>query len=108
MPHGRQIYAKVYDMEKQKMCVYPQTDHALPHRKCVMQCCAKYPNVNLHDQETDYQYSNAIPSVRFHIYHLIARCTTHGRLLLTDKNIFCKCKQDTVSDNRQKYTLENI
>ena len=31
MPNGRHIYAKAYDMEKATMCVYPQSDHALPH-----------------------------------------------------------------------------
>ena len=35
MPHGRHIYAKASYMEKAKMCEYPQSDHALPHCKCV-------------------------------------------------------------------------
>ena len=30
MPHGRHIYAKSYDMEKATICVYPQSNHALP------------------------------------------------------------------------------
>ena len=47
MPHGRHIYSKASDMEKSKMCVYPQPDHALPHSKCVMQCCGKCTSVNL-------------------------------------------------------------
>ena len=29
---------------------------------------------------------------------MIARCTTHGRLPLTDKKVFCKCKHDTASE----------
>ena len=36
MPHGRHIKAKTYDMAKAKMCVYSQSDHALPHCKCVL------------------------------------------------------------------------
>ena len=35
------------------MCAYLQPDHALPHWKCVMQCCSKFIGVNLPDQETD-------------------------------------------------------
>ena len=31
MPHGPHIYATAYDMAKEKMCSYPQSDHALPH-----------------------------------------------------------------------------
>ena len=50
MPHWRYIYAKEYDMEKAKMGLYPHSDHALPHWKLFMWCCAKFPSVNLLDQ----------------------------------------------------------
>ena len=50
MPHGLHIYAKAYNMEKAKMCEYPQSDHSFTHWKCVLQCCAKFPIVNLTDQ----------------------------------------------------------
>ena len=53
MTHGSHIYAKAYDMEKATMCAYLQSDHALPHCKCVMRCCSKCKNVNIPDQETD-------------------------------------------------------
>ena len=97
MPHGRRIYAKAYDMAKETMCAYSQSDHALPHWKYVLQCCAKLPSINLPDQEKYDQYSNTIPSIRFHIYHIIARCTTHVRLSLNDRIFFRNCKQDYVS-----------
>ena len=73
-----------------------------------MQCCAKFPSVNLPDQETDDQYTNTSPSISFHIYHLIARCSKHGRLLLTDKKNH-KCKQDSVSEQYTKiYTTKEL
>ena len=97
MPHGRHIYAKAYDMEKATMCAYPQSDHALPHWKCVLRCCAKFPSVNIPDQETDDQYSDTSPLISFHIYHMVACCIAHGRLPLNNKKICCKCKQDTAS-----------
>ena len=98
MPHGRHIYAKASDMAKAKICEYPQSDHTLPHWKCVMQCCSKCPSVNLPDQETDDQYSNTSPSIIFLIYHLIVCCSTHGRLPLNDQNNCHKCKHDYASE----------
>ena len=76
MPHGRHIYVKASDMAKATICLYPHSDHALPHWKCVFRCCAKFPSINIPEQDTDDQYSNNILSIRFHVYHLIARCTT--------------------------------
>ena len=52
MPHGSHIYAKASDMENATMCTYPQSDHAFPHWKCVLQCCADCPCINIPDQET--------------------------------------------------------
>ena len=109
MPHGYHIYAKAYDMENATMYVYPQSDHSLPHWKYFMQRSAKFTRVNILDQETDDQYSNKSPSISFHIYHLITRCKTHGRLLLNDKKICLKCKQDTASEQSTKiYTRKEL
>ena len=97
MPHGRNIYAKAYDMEKATICAYSQSDHVLPHWKFLLRYCAKFPRINLPDQEIDDRYPNTSPSIRFHIYHMIARCTKHGSLLLSDKKSCCKFQQDTAS-----------
>ena len=51
MPHGRHIYAKASDVAKAKICTYPQSDHALPHCKCVLYCSADCPCINIPDQE---------------------------------------------------------
>ena len=53
MPHWSHIYAKASDMANATMCTYPQSDQALPHRKRVLQFCAKYSCINIPDQETD-------------------------------------------------------
>ena len=50
------IYAKESDMEKAKMCAYPQYDHTLPHFKCLLRCCANCPCININDQETYNQH----------------------------------------------------
>ena len=85
MPYGRHIFAKAYDMAKTTMCSYPQSDHVLPNWKFVMGCGDKFPCLNIPYQETYYQYSDTSPSIRFHIYHMIACCTKHGRLPLDDQ-----------------------
>ena len=109
MPNGSHIYAKSYDMANATMCVYPQSDNLLPHWKCVLRCCAKCPCVDIPDQETDDRYSENSPSIRFQIYHIIARCKTNAMLLLTDKKCFCKYKQDNASEQSTKiYTRKEL
>ena len=109
MPHGHHIYAKVYNMAKATMCAYSQSNQDLPHWKCVLQSCAKCPSINLPDQWIDDQYPNISPLNRFHIYHLIARCTNHGRLPLTKKKICRKCQQDTDSgQSKYIYTRKEL
>ena len=91
------------------MCAYPQSDHELPHWKCVLWCCTKYPSVNIPEQETNDQYYNTSSSTIFHIYHLIARCTTHARTPLNDIKLFRTCKHDYVSEQSTKiYTRKEL
>ena len=97
IPHGRHIYAKAYDMEKATMCAYSQSDHELPHWKREFKCYDKYPSINLPDQETDDNHPNPSPSISFHTYHLIVRCTKHGSLPLTHRKSCRKCQHDTAS-----------
>ena len=87
IPHGRHIYAKASDMAKAKICTYPQSDHELPHWKCVLRCCADCPFINIPDQKTDNHNSDTTPSILFHIYHIIGCCSNHGRITLKDKNM---------------------
>ena len=79
-------------MAKAKICANPQSDHTLPKWKCVLRCCAQCPRINIPDQETYYKHPNLSPSIFFHIYHLIARCTKHGRLPSTNKKSFRGCQ----------------
>ena len=109
MPHGRHIYAKSYNMEKAKMCTYPQSDNAFPHWEYLLICCVKHQCVNIPEQETYDKYSDTTPSIRFYIYYLIARCAVHGRLPLNDKGNFRMCKQYYVSEQSTKiYTRKAL
>ena len=65
MPHGRHIYAKSSDMAKANMYKYPHSDHALPHCKFVLQCCANFPCINLPDQETYKNMKKQHPQLGF-------------------------------------------
>ena len=56
MPHRRHIYAKAYDMANAKMCAYPHSDHAIPHCKCLLRCCADFPCINFPDQEKNKKH----------------------------------------------------
>ena len=83
MPHRRHIYANASDMENATMCTYPQSDHALPHCKCVLWCCDDYTYINITDQKTTKNHDETTPSIRFHIYHIVGRCTAHGTAMAT-------------------------
>ena len=56
MPHGRHIYANASDISKAIICSYPHPDHALPHWKFVLRCCAECPHINIPDQETNKKH----------------------------------------------------
>ena len=106
MPYGRHIYAKASDMARATMCTYPQSDHALPQWKCVLRCCADCLCINIPDQETNKNNEEATPSIRFHIYHIIERCTTHGRIPLKDKKYVTCVKNNLHQITLQKYAPE--
>ena len=65
MPHGCHIYSKTSDMENTTMCTYPQSNHALPHWKCVLPCCSVCPYINLPNQETDKNMRKQHPKLGF-------------------------------------------
>ena len=69
----------------------------------------KFSIIIIPDQEKDAQYPDTSPSISFHVYHLIALCTKHDRILLTEKKLFHKCQQDTTSGQLAKiYTIKEL
>ena len=65
IPHERHIYAKTYDMVNAKMCAYHCSDHAFPHWKCVLRCCAECPHINIPDQEKNKEHKKQHPQLGF-------------------------------------------
>ena len=106
MPHGRHIYAKASDMANATMCTYPHSDHAIPHWKCVLRCCADCHSINLPDKETTKKHEETTPSIRFHIYHIIGRCTAHGIIPSKDKKYVTCVKNNLYHIHIQKDTPE--
>ena len=104
IPHGHHICAKASDMVKAIMCTYPQSDHTLPHWKYTLWGCARCPCINIPDQETDNQYSETTPSIRFHIYRIIGRCTANGLITLKDKKYITCVNKNLNQITLQKYT----
>ena len=49
------------------------------------------------------------PSIRFHIYHIIGRCNSHGRIPLKDSKICYMCKQESSTYKSTKiYTRKEL
>ena len=65
IPHGCHIYAKASDIQKSTMCIYPQSDYALTHGKCVSWCCAECPYINLPYKETSKNMKKKDPQLGF-------------------------------------------
>ena len=97
LPHGCHIYSIASDMANATMFTYSQSDHALPHCKCVLRCCDECTSINILDQETNKKHKETTPSIRFHIYHIIGICTAHGIIPLKDKKICYMSKQESSS-----------
>ena len=94
-------------MAKATMCTYPQSDHALTHWKYVFRCFAECPCINLPDQETYKINEETTPSIRLQIYHIIARCTAHGKIPLKNEKYVTSVNKNLHQINLQKYTPEN-
>ena len=91
------------------MCKYSQSDHALPHWKCVLRCCADFPCINIPNHETYNNNSDTTPSIHFHIYHTIGRCIAHGRIPLKEKKIYYMYEQESLPDSSTKiYTRKEL
>ena len=93
VPHGCHIHAKAADMANATICTYPQSDDEISHWKCVL---GAVPTVLISILITKKQlkkHEETTPSIRFHIYHIIRRCTDHGRITLKDKKICRMCEQ---------------
>ena len=108
MTHGGNIYKTSYEMDMSTMCAYPTSQHALLHWKCVLRCCESFSRIDLPCRQSVRHHSNTSPTIRFHVYHLIAHYTVHVRSLLDEENFCCQCLFDPASVPPEKYIQEKI
>ena len=52
LPHGKHMFQTASDMEMENICAYPSLKYALPHWKCVLRCCVKFPRIDLTNPES--------------------------------------------------------
>ena len=102
--HGHHIYQTSPDMAISIMCDYPPSYNLLMHWKCVLCCCSNLPHIDLSGQESDRHNYNKSPTIKFHVYHLIAHCTVHGRPPMYKKKKFRLFLCDPASVPPEKYT----
>ena len=79
IPHGNHMSKIASDMAVEIFYEYPSSKYALPHWKCVMNCCAKCPCIDIPSPESDQHNSNVSPTIRFYVYHPIKCRDVHGR-----------------------------
>ena len=66
-------------------------------------------NVIIFLTKKQIKHEETTPSIRFHIYHIIRRCTNHGRIPLKDNKIYYMCKQESSPDTYTKiYTRKEL
>ena len=90
MSHIQHRYQIAYDMEMATICVYPPSQHTFPHWNYLLHHFENFPCIDLTSQQLYKHHSNTCPTMSFHVYHLIARCTVQGRRLFY-KNKSCVC-----------------
>ena len=47
IPRGKHMFKSASDMEMTTICAYTSSQYYLPHWKCVLRCCAEFPQINM-------------------------------------------------------------
>ena len=58
MTHGKHMFQTASDTAMAKMRAYPSSNYPLPHWKCVLRFCEKFPPIELPSPESDQYNSN--------------------------------------------------
>ena len=89
------------------MCAYPQYDHAFPHWKCVLRCCADCSCINLPDQETNKNMKKQNPQLGFTFITSLYAVLIIVEFHLKTRKYVAGVNNNLHQINRQKYTPEN-
>ena len=80
-PHGCHIYNTVAYMAMTTMCTYTSKHHGLPHCKCVLCCCDKWPSIVQPSQEANKDITNTLSKIYFHFHRNFSCCTLRSQHL---------------------------
>ena len=104
--HGCNRYQTTSDISMATMCTYPPSQLTLSYWKLLLHCCANFPHIAIRIPRPDKHHSDTCLTIWFHVYHLIAHCLIHGRVLL-DENKFNFVCVVLLLWHLQNYTQEN-
>ena len=96
-------------MAMSTMCPCPSQHHGLPHWKCTLRCCEKFPGISIPHQETNKDATNMCSKIRFHAYWNLSRHIVHGIRLYEERTICSMCYTDLSSVTTSKvYTQKEL
>ena len=67
MTHDHHIYQISTEISMATICVYPLTQHELPHWKSVLSCCVDVTYIDIPSQESSEHHSNTCTTIIFHV-----------------------------------------
>ena len=97
IPHDNHIFKTVSDIAMSTMCAYPLSKFSLPHWKYDLNFCAQCTRTDLPILESDQHNFCINPTVSFHVYQQIERCTVHGRRPFNENKQFQLCENSSDS-----------
>ena len=87
MIEGEHKYPKAKQAAYAMLCPFPNTEHDLPHWKCVLGCCNNCPGLVIPTEEVHHRQD--LPLISFHCYKSVTRCSVHGQCPFTEKKKKC-------------------
>ena len=76
-PHCFLIHCTSEDIAMEIMCTCPSQHHGLPHCKCVLHCCKKFPSLSIPHMDKNKDATNMCSTINFHVYRNVSRCYIH-------------------------------
>ena len=77
-----------------KFCPCPSQHHGLPHCKCALLCCDKFPIIIIPHQETNKDATNTCSAIRFHFSRNVSRCNVNDIHTYEEQTICSMCYTD--------------
>ena len=74
-----------------------------------MLCFTQCPHIDITSTESDQNNSYVITTINFHVYHLIALYTVHGRRPFNENKQcqLCEAPSDSIV-NAKQYTIKEV